>query len=101
MTTHKAGFRKFAASVAIALITLTNTTASATAGAIPAPGTVRFVDHGGPVLHTAQVNLAYWGSSWIASGTSHPTPDQITAAIHTLIAGPYMSGLAQYRDITP
>jgi hypothetical protein len=82
------------------LITLTHTTASGTAGAIP-PGTVRFVDHGGPVLHTAQVHLAYWGSTWIASATSYPTPDQITAAIHTLIAGPYLTGLAQYRDIKP
>jgi hypothetical protein len=101
MTTHKAGLRKFAAGVGIALITLTHTTASATAGAIPASGPVRFFDHGGPVLHTAQVNLAYWGSTWIASGTSHPTPDQITTAIHTLTAGPYLTGLAQYRDITP
>ena len=95
MTTHKAGFRKFAAGVGIALITLTHITASATAGAIPTPGTVRFLDHGGPVLHTAQLNLAYWGSSWIASGTSYPTPDQITAALHTLTAGPYLTGLAQ------
>jgi hypothetical protein len=99
MTTQKAGFRKFAAAVGIALITLTHTTASA--GAIPGPGSVRFLDHGGPVLHTAQVHLAYWGSTWIASGTSHPTPDQITAAFHTLIAGPYLGGLAQYRDIKP
>jgi hypothetical protein len=101
MTTRKASFRKFAAGVGIALITLTHTTASASAGAIPAPESVRFLDHGGTVLHTAQVNLAYWGSTWIASGTSHPTPDQITAALHTLTAGPYLSGLAQYRDIKP
>jgi hypothetical protein len=99
MTTHKAGFRKFAAGVGIALITLTHTTASA--GAIPASGPVRSVDRGGPVLHTAQVNLAYWGSTWIASGTSYPTPDQITSAIRTLTAGPYLSGLAQYRGIRP
>jgi hypothetical protein len=83
------------------LITLTHITASATAGAIPTPGTVRFLDHGGPVLHTAQLNLAYWGSSWIASGTSYPTPDQITAGLHTLTAGPYLTGLAQYRGIKP
>jgi hypothetical protein len=99
MTTQKAGLRKFAAGVGIALITLTHTTASA--DAVPASGTVRFVDHGGPVLHTAQVHLAYWGSTWIASGTSHPTPDQITTAITTLTAGPYLSGLAQYRNIKP
>jgi hypothetical protein len=101
MTTRKAGLRKFAAGIGIALITLTHITASATAGAIPTPESVRFVDHGGPVLHTAQVNLAYWGSTWIASGTSNPTPDQITAAITTLIAGPYLRGLAQYRGIKP
>jgi hypothetical protein len=101
MTTRKASFRRFAASVGIALITLTHTTASPAAGAIPTPGNVRFVDHGGPVLHTAQVNLLFWGSIWIASGTSHPTPDQITAALRTLTAAPYLTGLAQYRNITP
>ena len=101
MTTRKAGLRKFAAGLGIALITLTHTSASPAAGALPTPGSVRFVDHGGPILHTAQVHLAYWGSTWIASGTSHPTPDQITAAIRTLLAGPYLSGLAQYRDIQP
>ena len=101
MTTHKAGLRKFAAGLGITLITLTHTSASPAAGALPTPGSVRFVDHGGPVLHTAHVHLAYWGSTWIASGTSHPTPDQITAAIRTLLAGPYLTGLAQYRDIRP
>jgi hypothetical protein len=101
MTTRKAGFRKFAAGLGIALITLTHTSASPAAGALPTPGSVRFVDHGGPVLRAVKVNLAYWGSTWIASGTSHPTPDQITAAIRTLLAGPYLSGLAQYRDIQP
>jgi hypothetical protein len=101
MTTHKVGFRRSTAGVGIALITLIHTSASPTAVAIPTAGSVRFVDHGGPVLHTAQVNLLYWGSTWTGSGTSHPTPDQITAAIHTLVAGPYLSGLAQYRDIKP
>jgi hypothetical protein len=83
------------------LITLTHTSASPAAGALPTPGSVRFVDHGGPVLHTAQVHLVYWGSTWIASGTSHPTPDQITAAFRTLTAGPYLGGRAQYGDIRP
>jgi hypothetical protein len=101
MTTRKAGLRKVAAGLGIALVTLTHTSASPAAGALPTPGSARFVDHGGPVLHTAQVHLAYWGSPWIASGTSHPTPDQITAAIRTLLAGPYLTGLAQYRDIKP
>jgi hypothetical protein len=62
MTIRKASLRKFASGVGIALITLTHTTASATADAIPAPGSVRFVDHGGPVLHTA---LAVRHPPWI------------------------------------
>jgi hypothetical protein len=101
MTTRKAGFRKFAAGVGIALITLVHTSASPTAEAIPTPGSVRFVDHDGPVLYSAKIHLVYWGSTWRTRGTSHPTPDQITAAIHTLLAGPYLSGLAQYRGIAP
>jgi hypothetical protein len=101
MTTRKASFRKFAAGLGIALITLTHTSASPAAGAVPTPGSVRFVDHGGPVLRAAKVNLVYWGSTWIASGTSYPTPDQITAAIRTLLTGPYLSGLAQYGSIQP
>ena len=101
MTTRKAGFRNVAAGLGIALITLIHASASTSADAIPTAGTVRFVDHGGPVLHAAKVHLVYWGSTWIASGTSYPTPDQITAAIHTVLAGPYLSGLAQYRAITP
>ena len=101
MTTRKTGWRKVAAGVGFALITLTHASASPTAGAIPTPGNVRFVDHGGPVLHAAKIELVYWGKAWTASGTSYPTPEQITAAIGTLLAGPYLSGLAQYRGITP
>ena len=101
MTARHADLRKVVAGIGIALITLLYTSASATADAIPTPGSVRFVDHGGPVLKAAKVDLVYWGSTWIASGSSYPTPDQITAAIGTLLAGPYLSGLAQYRGIQP
>src|SRR5262249_7982134 len=101
MTPRKAGVRRFAAGVGIALITLIHTSASPTAGAIPMPGSVRFVDHRGRVLPRAKVQLLYWASAWPATGTSYPPPDQTTAGIRALLAGPYLSGLAQYRGITP
>jgi hypothetical protein len=101
MTTHKTGLRKVAAGIGIAFVTLIHTSASPTAGALPAPGTVRFIDRGGPVLNKADVYLLYWGNTWTTSGTSYPTPDQITTAITTLLGGPYLSGLAQYRGIKP
>jgi hypothetical protein len=101
MTTRTAGVRKFAASLGIASVTLMQTSASPTAGALPLPGTVRFVDLGGPVLNQADVYLLHWGNTWTAAGTSYPTSDEITAAITTLIAGPYLTGLGQYRGIKP
>ncbi len=99
-TSHRAraGLCKLAAGLGIAVLALLNTSASPTAGT--APGT-HFVDHGGPLLHTAQIHLLYWGSHWPATGTYFPTPDQITAALQTLLVGPYLNALAQYRGIQP
>lgn len=96
----RVALRKLAASVAA--VALLNTGASPTAGAVPAPATTRFVDNGGPILHRAQVYLLYWGRAWAAAtGTSSPTPDQISAEFGWVVNGPYLSGLAEYRGIRP
>jgi len=98
--TH-AGLRKLAAAVGIAAVTLLNTSAAPTAAAVPAPATAHFVDHGGRVLRTAQIYLLYWGGHWPTTGIYFPTTGQITAAFRTLLTGPYLSGLAEYRGIRP
>jgi hypothetical protein len=66
-----------------------------------APRTAAFVDHGGPVLQMAQVYLLYWGRAWTDASSYSPTPGQITIAVQTMLARPYLSGLAQYRAIRP
>jgi hypothetical protein len=75
--------------------------ASPTAGGVLPSETAHFVDHGGPILHTAQIHLLYWGGHWPATGIYFPTTTQITAALQTLLVGPYLNGLAQYRHIQP
>jgi hypothetical protein len=69
--------------------------------ALAEPGPAHFVDRGGPVLRSAQIYLLYWGSAWTSTGTSLPTPDQITADFRWIVTGPYLTGLAEYRDIQP
>jgi hypothetical protein len=103
VTLHRArvGLRKLAAGAGIAVLALLHTGAAPRAGAVPAPGTARFVDRGGPVLHAARIHLLYWGSAWTATTASSPTPDQITAAVRWIVTGPYLTGLAQYRGIRP
>src|SRR3954467_15180534 len=56
-----------------------------------------FVDRGGPVLATARVQLIFWGESWTAPAGASPAA--VLDAITQLVAGPYMTGLAQYRNI--
>jgi hypothetical protein len=94
------GLRKLAAGLGIAVIALLHTTA-APARTVPTSGPVRFLDRGGPVLTAAQTHLLYWGSAWRNIGISVPTPNEITAAFRTVLTGPYLSGLAQYRHIRP
>jgi hypothetical protein len=97
----RVGLRKLAAGVGIAVLAVLHTGAAPRAGAAPAPGTARFVDHGGPILPTAQIHLLYWGSAWTATAASSPTPDQITAAVRWMVTGGYLAGLAEYRGIRP
>jgi hypothetical protein len=58
---------------------------------------IRFVDFHGPVLRATQLHLVYWGSDW--TGTLPPTADRITAAVRTMMASSFMTGLQQYRGI--
>ena len=62
-------------------------------------GADKFVDSNGPVLQVTQLFLIYWGTAWTATPAPTPTPDQITSACRTMVASPYMTGLAQYRGI--
>lgn len=62
-------------------------------------GADKFVDNGGAVLQVPQLFLIYWGNAWTASPPPTPTADQITSACLTMMAGPYLTGLAQYRGI--
>jgi hypothetical protein len=62
-------------------------------------GADKFVDNGGAVLQVTQLFLIYWGSAWTATPAPTPTSAQITSASQTMMAGPYMAGLAQYRGI--
>jgi hypothetical protein len=59
----------------------------------------RFVDHGGRVLSAARVYPIYWGKYWAPDRVASPTPDQITHALRTVLAGSYQAGLTQYRHI--
>lgn len=72
---------------------------SGTAPFVPADLAPVLVDGGGPVLTLAQVILIFWGSYWEQADAS-PSAAEITAAAQTILAGPYMSELAQYRGIT-
>jgi len=59
----------------------------------------KFVDNGGPVLQVTQLFLIYWGGAWTANPPPTPTSAQVTAACGTMMRGPYLTGLAQYRGI--
>jgi hypothetical protein len=55
----------------------------------------RFVDKHGLVLPNPQLYLIYWGGAWQAAPT--PTAAEVTDAVSTLMASPYLTGLTQYR----
>jgi hypothetical protein len=60
-------------------------------------GGVSSVDGGGLVLTHVNVYLVYWGSVWAQNPT--PSADDITKSVTSIMAGPYMSALAQYRNV--
>jgi hypothetical protein len=92
--------RKLAA-VGAALALLISAGPAVPVAAQVTPASAWFVDHGGPVLRAAQLFLIYWGNAWTAPPPSAPTHDQISRAVETLVTGPYLTGLSQYRDINP
>src|SRR4029079_11583911 len=96
-----AKLRKLAFAAGIALSLSTAVAASVIVEAPPASASIRFVDHGGRVLSAAHVYLIYWGRYWAPDRVASPTPDQITHALRTVLAGSYLAGLTQYRDIGP
>jgi len=96
-----AKLRKLAFAAAIALSLSTAVAASVIVEAPPASASIRFVDHGGRVLSAAHVYLIYWGRYWAPDRVASPTPDQITHALRTVLAGSYLSALTQYRNIGP
>jgi hypothetical protein len=58
----------------------------------------KFVDHHGLMLRHELLYLIYPGNAWTQPGTT-PTADQVTSAVRTMLASPYMTGLAQYRGV--
>src|SRR5947209_3690030 len=60
-------------------------------------GRVSSVDGGGLVLAHVSVYLVYWGAVWAQNPT--PLADDITNSIKNIMSGPYISALAQYRNI--
>jgi len=55
------------------------------------------VDLHGMILTNVQVQLIFWGPAW-ADNTS-PSASAVFDAAQTILSGPYMSKLAQYRGI--
>jgi hypothetical protein len=96
-----AKLRKLAFAAGIALALSTGVVASVIVEAPPASASIRFVDHDGRVLSAARVYLIYWGRYWAPDRVASPTPDQITHALRTVLAGSYLSALTQYRNIGP
>jgi hypothetical protein len=91
----RAGLRRLAAAAAV-LVAVISTGPSLPAAALPG---VKFLDHHGKVLRAIQLIPIYWGSTWTAVRAPNPTADQITTATRTMLAGSYLTGLAQYRGI--
>jgi len=55
------------------------------------------IDLHGLILTHAQVQLIFWGSAWTEDVT--PSAAAVYNAAQTLLSGPYMSKLSQYRGI--
>lgn len=60
-------------------------------------GGVSTVDGGGLVLTHVNVYLVFWGSAWAQNPT--PSADDISKSVASIMAGPYMSALEQYRNV--
>jgi hypothetical protein len=54
-------------------------------------------DLGGPVINTAHVELVFWGNGW-NSGVGPALRGQVQDAVDSIVSGPYLTLLAQYRS---
>jgi hypothetical protein len=52
-------------------------------------------NHGGTTLPRVSLQLIFWGSAW-PNPPGGPTANQIIAATHSILRGPYLSSLLQY-----
>jgi hypothetical protein len=59
--------------------------------------TATITDGGGPVIDQAHVELIFWGSGW-QSGQGPALQSQTETALASLLGGPYLSKLSQYRS---
>jgi hypothetical protein len=58
-------------------------------------GSADVSDYGGPVINHAHVEQVLWGSGWY----SNPwLQSGVTGAVDSMLAGPYLTGLSQYRS---
>jgi hypothetical protein len=57
-------------------------------------GAASVSDYGGPVINHAHVELVLWGSGWWANPSLQ---SGLSAAVDSLLSGPYLGGLSQYR----
>jgi len=64
----------------------------------PDPGDY-FKDGGGPVITNVHVVPIFWGSEWNDNNNPNPSVLQVYAALASIVSGPYMTGLAQYRGV--
>ena len=58
-----------------------------------------FQDLHGPVLNNCCVVPIFWGSVWTNPKTPAPSVLQVYAAMASIVSGPYVSELTQYRGI--
>jgi hypothetical protein len=57
--------------------------------------TATVTDLGGKVLDHVHVELVYWGTGW---SSNVPLQNSMTSAVDTILAGPYLGALTQYRS---
>jgi hypothetical protein len=62
---------------------------------------INTTDGGGPVLTNVEVAVIFWGSYWNQSQPPTPSSDTYYQCLSGVVAGPYMTGLRQYRGIGP
>src|SRR5262249_28849722 len=60
----------------------------------------KLVYQGGPVITAAQVLPIFWGTAW-NDAALRASADTFRSDLAQLLAGPYMLGLAQYKNISP